>query len=234
MPTESVCGADDLGNALFTALVPAQANPVTAPQPIDNAALTTIALDGTGVFDVLMRAFKVHLLEEYTAGRISGDQYTKAYIAMTTAAMQQSVQFLLGRDQAYHQGLLIAQQAENARAQLAQLKMQMAVADAQYCLVVEQKEAKRAETMDTRSDGVTAIMGSIGKQKELYTQQIDSYQKDAVYKVGKLWSDAWVAQKTLDEGMDAPDNYTNVEVDEVLKALRVGVGLEGDNIEPSP
>lgn len=94
----------------------------------------------------------------------------------------------------------------------------------QVSLTSEQYEAERAKTMDTRSDGLT-VVGSVGKQKDLYTQQIDSFVKDAQYKVGKLFSDAWVTQKTLDEFLAAPTQYTNLEIDEVLTNLRTNNSL---------
>lgn len=89
----------------------------------------------------------------------------------------------------------------------------------QVDLTAEQFESERAKTMDTRTSG-SAVVGSIGKQKDLYTQQIDSFVKDAQFKVGKLFSDAWITQKTLNEALTAPTQYTNAEVDEVLIAMR--------------
>ena len=219
------CGAETTGDSLYDALMEAEAGSIPDLTVLDNDALTTVAIEGTGTFDVLMRAFELHLEREYNAGRITGDQYTKAYVAMTTAAMSNAVQFLMGRDNAYWNNMLIKKQVDSEKGRLAQLKLQLAVLDEQYCLVKEQVEAKRAETLDTRTDGVTPIAGSVGKQKDLYTQQIDSYQKDATYKISKLYSDAWIAQKTLDEGLLAPNEYTNAEVDQVLAHARSNVGI---------
>lgn len=219
------CGAGTTGDSLYDTLLETETGTIPDLTVLDNDALTTVAIEGTGTFDVLMRAFEIHLEREYQSGRITGDQYTKAYIALTTAAMTNAVQFLMGRDNAYWNNMLIKKQVDSEKGRLAQLKLQLAVLDEQYCLVKEQVEAKRAETMDTRTDGVTPITGSIGKQKDLYTQQIDSYQKDATYKVSKLYSDAWIAQKTLDEGLLAPNEYTNTEVDQVLAYARSNVGI---------
>lgn len=94
----------------------------------------------------------------------------------------------------------------------------------QVNLIKEQFEAERAKTLDIRSDGAV-VVGSIGKQKDLYTQQIDSFVKDAQFKVGKLYSDAWITQKTLNDVLQAPTQYTNAEVDEVLIALRANNNL---------
>ena len=92
-------------------------------------------------------------------------------------------------------------------------------------LIKERFEAERAKTMDTRSDNVTTIVGSIGKQKELYTQQIDSFIKDAQQKIGKMYLDSWITQKTLDEGLAAPTQLTNTEINEVLTSLRTNNSL---------
>lgn len=99
------------------------------------------------------------------------------------------------------------------------LPRQLELIGEQVTLTSEQGEAERAKTLDTRSDGNT-VVGSVGKQKDLYTQQIDSFIKDAQHKTAKLFSDAWVTQKTLDEGLNAPTQFTNNEVNEVLAAVR--------------
>lgn len=93
------------------------------------------------------------------------------------------------------------------------------VAEMQVVLVKEQGEAQRAQTLDTRSDGAT-VTGLLGKQKELYAQQITSYKRDAEVKAGKLWVDAWITMKTIDEGLLPPDQFTNIEINEVLAALK--------------
>jgi redox-regulated HSP33 family molecular chaperone len=166
--------------------------------------------------------------------------------------MSAGVQFLLGREQSYWNGVLVQAQARKAETesvlaivqleigkatlvttqhqakaaegQVALLKMQLASEDAKYCLTSEQVESKRADTSNTRTDG-TPIVGTAGKQKELYTQQIDSYQKDSSFKIAKLFSDSWTVQKTLNENLEAPDNFLNAEVDKVMNSIREGSGL---------
>jgi len=65
----------------------------------DVARLTTQSLAGTGVFDILMATTKLHLLEEYKAGRITGEEYTTVYLGALQSAMQSSIQFLLNFQQ---------------------------------------------------------------------------------------------------------------------------------------
>lgn len=104
------------------------------------------------------------------------------------------------------------------------LPTQVVLLDRQIDLLAEQKEAERSKTLNTRTDGVT-IAGSVGKQKDLYTQQIDSFIKDAQFKTTKMYLDGWITQKTLDEGLIAPTELTNVEINEVLLANRTANGL---------
>jgi hypothetical protein len=96
---------------------------------------------------------------------------------------------------------------------------------AQKTLVTEQMEAQRAQTMNTRSDGATTIVGVMGKQKDLYTQQIDSYKRDAETKALKLFTDAWITQKTIDEGLLPPGQFSNANLDVMLNRIRVNLSL---------
>lgn len=318
---------------------------------LTNEDLTTGVIGGTGTFDVVMASTHAHLKGEFDKGRITGDQYAKAYIELTTAALGTAAQYLLGRDQAYWtailtqnqaraaeiQAVIAAVQLETSKAQLqiayyeaqrseadyALSKMKLATEDATFCnikakteidrynldemlpaqltglnyqnanilpatldglqadtaikdyqvgslmpaqvagivtdnlmktyqyeeflpvqrdgivadtgikeyqlsdmlpqqkiLLQEQTEVQRAQTMDTRSDGVTTIEGSVGKQKDLYDQQIDSYVKDAQYKVAKMFLDSWITRKTIDEGIPVPDQFGETEIDEIMTILR--------------
>lgn len=94
----------------------------------------------------------------------------------------------------------------------------------QKALLSEQTEAARAQTLNTRTDGST-VTGSIGKQKDLYTQQITSYQRDSENKAAKFFLDGWVTQKTMDEGLVAPTALQNASVDTVLNRIKLNNNL---------
>ena len=94
----------------------------------------------------------------------------------------------------------------------------------QHELLVEQTEVQRAQTLDTRSDGIT-VVGTVGKQKDLYSQQIKSYQRDSELKAAKLFADAWTVQKTVDEGFVAPANFQNPSLDSVLGHIKTNNNL---------
>ena len=90
----------------------------------------------------------------------------------------------------------------------------------QKLLVKEQMESARAQTMNTRSDGITMVQGVMGKQKDLYAQQITSYVRDAEIKAAKIFSDAWITMKTIDEGLLPPENFNNASLNAILATLK--------------
>ena len=383
----------DLSDTEFS-LPPRENNPrFDDVPPVSLESLTTGIVEGDGAFDTIMASTKAHLQEQYEAGRISGDQYAKAYIELTTASLSSAVQFLLEGNQS-HWAAMIAQsqarkaevdavraaveletakqqlvaathQAKTQQAQHALVQMQLAsedanykltmanvdrtrfevdemlpvqkvaaeldrdmnqfrldsllpaqlldlqaetslkdyqlqelmpiqksgaemdlamktyqvdfvlpaqveltgaqvvltneqmeaqraqtqnmrsdgtpvegmieqqvssedararLAEAQILLVGEQKEAQRGQTMDTRTDGTT-IVGTLGRQKALYEQQVTSYKRDAETKAVKMYVDGWITQKTLDEGLQAPDELTNAGVDAMLASLRGNLSM---------
>jgi len=57
--------------------------------------VTLATFEGTGAFDIMMKAMKLHLHQEYAEGRITGDSYAQAYIAMSNQVLAQAVQFAL-------------------------------------------------------------------------------------------------------------------------------------------
>jgi hypothetical protein len=100
-----------------------------------------------------------------------------------------------------------------------QLPKQLELLNEQVSLTAEQKESERAKTLDIRTDN-QAVVGSIGKQKDLYSQQIDSFIKDAQHKTAKMYLDGFITQKTLDEGLSAPDELTQTNINDVLSGVR--------------
>lgn len=257
----------DISGAAYQA--PAAAGPLFDAIPhLTTADLTTGVVGGTGTFDVLMKSFGAHLKGEMSANRINGGEYTKAYTALTEAAMANAVQFLMGKDAAYWQAITAQIQAQTAQTQLVQARVALEVAKAelqrvrleaqgakatyaltklklategvaydttlytlttmlpqQLALVKEQTDAQRAQTLDTRTDG-TAVAGAMGKQKELYTQQIRAYETDGKSKIAKLFTDAWITQKSMDEGTVPPAQFSNANLDTILSNLRAAVDLD--------
>lgn len=288
-PLDPTITLPDFSNTIYQLPVVLTGPLYAAQTKLTNAHLTERSLTGNGAFDALMAGFNVHLQREYDLGRITGEQYAKAYVELTTAAMGSAVQYLLGRETSYWQAMLAQQQAQAAEAQViaarvevetakmttqlvhyqvdtqkaqyATAKMQLATAQIGYStaaynldnmlpkqevkldkeilllgneitlfglkqtLLREQGESQRAQTLDTRSDTLP-VAGVLGKQRSLYDQQITSYQRDAEVKAAKMFVDAWITQKTIDEGITPPSGFTNASLDTVLTHLKVNNGLD--------
>lgn len=227
--------------------------------------LTQGSVSGDGAFEKIMCSMREHLQIEYEKGRITGDQYTKAYIELTSLAMQTALQFVMGKDLAYWQAMLAKEQGKRAeieavtaavaleasKAQLALgvqqvraaevqvvlTKMQVANEDARYEaawkqieLLQEQIEVQHAQHQDTRTDG-TAVAGTIRRQRELLEQQRQAFIRDADARVAKMYLDGWITQKTIDEGLSAPDQLVNFQINDVMTWMRERAG---STIVPTP
>lgn len=110
--------------------------------PLTLDSLTTGEVGGTGAFDVLMESINNHLKNEYDNNRISGAEFTRAYIALTESAMANSVQFLLQKDKSYWDAVTAQIQASQAQILLAQAKVQTITSLAQ----LEYQKAQYAVT----------------------------------------------------------------------------------------
>lgn len=196
------------------------------PCSVDNSDLTERKVDGCGTFDVLMSSVYAHLRTEFDKNRITGAEYTKAYIALTESVISNSVQFLLQKETAYWQAVAgqlevakTAKAIEELEQNIINKTKEALILDEQRKLIKEQMESQLAQTLDVRTDSA-AVSGLIKTQKDLYKQQIDSYKRDAETKVGKLLIDTWTTQKTVDEGLTAPTQVSNANLDTLISALR--------------
>lgn len=145
------CGADTLGTSLNNSLtydvpyntpdVPLNGAQYTVPDtaqlkativPLYNSNLTEGKVDGTGTFDVLMAGFSAHLQEEYKRNRITGAEYTKAFIALTEVAMAQGASYLLQKESLYWDSLIKQQQAQLAEVQVATSRIKLETAKVEH------------------------------------------------------------------------------------------------------
>lgn len=135
------------------------------PEPLTEGLLTTRTVGGSGMFDALMDACKSHLQVEYEQGRITGADYTKAYIAMMQGAMQFAVQYLLGRDSAYYGAIGAQVQALVSGIETYNAKVKLAIAQAQ----AHQNKAQYASSV--------LSLSTIEKQTDLVAEQGTTQQK---------------------------------------------------------
>lgn len=89
----------------------------------------------------------------------------------------------------------------------------------------EQTEAHRAKTLDTRTDGTTAVSGSMGKQKALHDEQITAYKRDAEAKAVKMILETWITRKTVDEGTNLPSELDTSALNTLLSEMKTNLGF---------
>lgn len=78
-----------------------------------NKDLTTVDLEGSGIFDELMKTVQLRLDSEWAKNRIKGADYSKVYLGAMSATMQQSLAFLMGKQAADKQAELLVAQTAN-------------------------------------------------------------------------------------------------------------------------
>lgn len=103
------------------------------------ADLTQATLQGTGVFDVLMRANKAHLEAEFNKNRIKGAEYATVYLGSLTQVMQTALQFLLTKEKTDLEAQLLAKQILLAQKQIDKASAELIQIAAQTELINQQK-----------------------------------------------------------------------------------------------
>lgn len=174
--------------------------------------LTEATLDGSGVFDVLMRANKAHLENEFRAGRIKGPEYSTVYLGSLEAVMQTALAFLLQKRKNDLEAQLLEEQVANAKLEGKVLVAQECKLRAEYDLILKQIDKVGAEIdllvqkgfterAQTVGDGVDED-SVLGRQKNLYMAQAKGFERDAEQKAAKLMIDTWNVRRTTDESTE--------------------------------
>ena len=142
---------------------------------LDITKLTECTLDGSGVLDKLLHTARVHLQDEFQQGRITGKEYSNAYIAIYDRMVQSAIAYTLA--------------AEKAPYEIAQLEAQTALT-----------EEQRKQAEDETRYRLPAEIQQIQAQTSLTIQQKSNLEADGlnIPKQGKLLDAQVIA--TLREG----------------------------------
>jgi hypothetical protein len=201
--------------------------------------LTTGAVGGAGVFDQLMVSVDAHLSREFKANRIKGTDYAQVYVGSMSAAMQNAVQLLLGKQAADKQAELLASQTLTEAYTLSKLlPEQVSKLAAEIALLEQKKSTEEAQIKDIVDD--LEVVGVIGKQKLLYGKQTDGFDRDAEQKAAKMMIDTWAirvsagaSEGVVPTNMGGSQANIRLAVDDMLK----GIGVEPDDVvlpDPPP
>ena len=198
--------------------------------------VTQGSLDGTGVFDLLMQANKVHLEAEFAKNRIKGSEYATVYLGSLEAVLRVSMEFMLAKQRTDLEAQLLAQQVANAVIEGTVLTAQKCKLDAEFDLTVQTKLKTAAETTllnqkliteqaQTTSIGVDPD-SVIGKQKALYMAQTAGFARDAEQKAAGILVDSWKIRRTTDEATvaDSVNHLRDVAIGKAVEKLLSGIG----------
>lgn len=138
--------------------------------------LTEASLKGNGVFDVLMRASKAHLDEEFTRNRIKGAEYAQVYLGSLTQILETATQFLLEKDRSALQAKLIEAQVKLAEQQ------------ALNAIIEGQNLVLQGEVLKQQGLNLEAERDNLVSEKALKEQQVRNLAAEElnIPKQGKL------------------------------------------------
>ena len=219
--------------------------------PLALSELTTTTLNGTGIFDVLMRANKAHLQAEFDKGRIKGPEYASVYLGSLQAVMQAALSFLAQRQKIdleaqllVQQIALVTQQRTNLVAEALNIPLQGTVLVAQECKLRAEFDNTKSATLRsaaeitllnqktaTERSQVTALGvdadSTVGRQKSLYLAQSDGFKRAAEQKAADVMVSAWNVQRTTDDLLpSAPAGLDGANILLAVNKLLQGVGAK--------
>lgn len=133
---------------------------------IEVSDLTTKAMNGTGVFDVLMSAIQTRLDEQYSLERIKGTEYSKVYLGSMESAITQGIQFLLGSE-------LLSAQKDKILADIALTRSQILESVAKIALTQAQIEKITAEVILIGLQGEKLLVDTALVQAQIRKIDVD-------------------------------------------------------------
>ena len=181
------------------------------------ASLTGGERQGDGAFDELMRSVKSHLVTEHDAGRITGDNYTQAYISSMDMALGNATQYLLAHE-------ITNQQIRLLDEQIAGSKLQNELIQAQIDLMNQQVIHLTKQTLKLDSDIalVDAQVDIQGKQLLVMDETILNAQKDVLVK------DAQIAKLDAEELMTIQQTTNAVSMNTQITSQTSKITAEKD------
>ena len=118
---------------------------------------------------------------------------------------------------------LITQNAANALSAASNIPKAGAKLDAETSLLDQKRYTEEAQTKDT-ANGI-AVVGLVGKQKDLYTAQEEGFARDAEQKAAKIAVDAWSVRSSVDpDTMTEPSGIADSDITAIMAKVKTGIG----------
>ncbi len=136
---------------------------------------TTETLDGTGVFDVMMRSVQAHVVNEGQSGRITGTEYANVYLGSLQTAMTHGMELLFGKDKLTLELQMLEIQRDRAQIEKETAEVQQALMQAQVSKIGVEMELAELEKLK-----ITADTARIDAQSALLARQEANGEKEGL------------------------------------------------------
>lgn len=202
---------ESCGSELVLPVIPEEDN-IDGITPLN---VTEENFDGSGIFDVYMRAGMVHLETQYKASRIKGSDYATAYIATIQLMMTEANKFVIAEFEANMKAKMFGYQLATIKYDALIKESQAKESEAKVDLLCQQVAELKANGAQDRALKAAQIQTQ-AKQAELYDRQIKGYDEKNANDNAKTLFDAWAVQ-----AVEEPDPITYM-----VTPLTVGGGLD--------
>lgn len=169
-------------------------------EALDISDLTTVALDGLGVFDRMLTLHRLALTREFTGGRIVGKEYSDAFIQTYIANLELSIRLVMEKEKQAYELELLEGQLDKLSADTLLTSKQTEIASFE----LTEKLPKEVEVMSaqiTKMEADTLIAGKqlelLSKELELKTQMLPLEIALTTAQIAKMEADATLAEKQL-------------------------------------
>lgn len=137
-------------------------------KPITLADLTEAKVDGAGAFDTLMRSMVGHLEMEFNKGRLRGADYANVYLTSLTPVLQNSVVFLLQKDEAAGKAALV-----DAQVRLTEVQILLAEAELERELLTKELVAAQVDKTKAETINLTQQLNNLMAEECVLKSQFD-------------------------------------------------------------
>lgn len=192
---------------------------------------TTFDVTGDGMFDDLMETASTHLIAQFEAGRIHGEEYATAYVDIYKATLQILTNAWVAKAQAAAQAVQALSQAHLAKAQALkayiEAKYAIPMAKAQLYLVQAQGEAQKnqAQVYAGQLNKLAAEIKLITAQTAVQVKEIDR-----VTAVIDLTNAQTATELKKPDNVEAQTNHVNAQTD-LTEAQTVTESKKPANVE---
>lgn len=165
------------------------------------------SVEGTGIFDQLMKATEIRLEDQFSRQRINGTDYANVYLGAMQGALQQSIAFALGKQQA-------DAQAELTRAQTLVVNQELINLQAQKILIDKQAIQADAELAQTTA------------QTTLITENVNGAVQDTLVKEQQVLNMTAEVLKTTATVASIVQDTSNAVQEGLLTTAQTNVSVQ--------